>query len=287
MASVDVSGVVTGVKVGNTTITATAVSGVKATCEITVEPTPADGVSLNLSEVKLKAAQTVSLTATVLPETTTDKDVSWSSSDENVAAVDANGVVTAVAVGEATITAATKNGKSAACIVTVEPTPAESVTIDTPEKTTLLAGEAIQLKVSILPETTTDCSITFSSSDGNVATVDENGVVTAVGVGTVEITVTAASGVQSTITFIVDPTPAGSIILDKDELTLKATDTAQLTATILPSTTTDKTVTWSSSDGNVAGVDNNGKVTAVAVGNAMIIATAASGKTASCAGDGR
>ena len=278
VATVDANGKVTAIAVGNATITATCGS-VSATCAVTVSATSAASITLNKTAIVLKATQTETLTATVLPATTTVKVIEWSTSDAKVATIDANGKVTAVAVGTATITA-TCGSVSATCAVTVEATPAESVEINV-STSTLRAGESTKLVVTVKPSTTTNPSVTFTSSDNSVATVDAEGNVTAVGVGEAIITVTCGD-VSSTITIKVVATIADSITLDKTAITLKATETETLSATVLPESTTDKTVTWSTSDAKVATVDANGKVTAVAVGTTTITATCGS-VSATCA----
>ena len=99
----DAEGNVTAVGVGETVITVTC-GNVSSTITIKVEPTPAATINLDKTEVNLKATQNITLTATVAPETTTDKTIVWKSADETIATV-ANGVVTAVSVGKTTITA--------------------------------------------------------------------------------------------------------------------------------------------------------------------------------------
>ncbi|MDO4335639.1 MAG: Ig-like domain-containing protein [Bacteroidales bacterium] len=280
VATVDANGKVTAIAVGNATITATA-GGESATCNVTVEATEAESISLNYSVYSLKVSESVDLVATVQPETTTDKTVTWTTSDASVATVDANGKVTGIKVGSATITATAKSGVSASCTINVVKTDAGTITLDKTEAT-LKATETVQLTATILPETTTDKTVNWSSSNPAIATVDNNGKVTAIAVGTANITATAASRITASCKITVVETPAATITLNKTEASLKATETVQLTATIRPETTTDKSVTWKSSDESIATVDASGKVTAVAVGTADITATAASGIYASC-----
>ena len=292
VASVDEGGNVTALSLGSTIITITAKSNadVKATLYVTVVATPAGAISLNKTEASLKATETVDLVATILPETTTDKSVTWTSSDEAIATVDADGKVTAVAVGKATITATATSGITATCVITVAETPAGGITIDkealgiTGDNLEMRVGDVKAIKVDVTPETTTDKSVVFESSDPAVASVDEGGNVTALSLGSTIITITAKSNadVKATLYVTVVATPAGAISLNKTEASLKATETVDLVATILPETTTDKSVTWRSSDEAIATVDADGKVTAVAVGKATITATAASGISATC-----
>ena len=247
----------------------------------------ATSISLDKNEVSLKPTQTVVLTETIQPYDTSNKKVTWSSSDDNIAKVDTNGLVIAIAVGEAIITATTTDGSnlSATCKVTVVPTLAEIITLDKTE-ISFEATETATLVATVLPELTTNKSVTWKSSNEAIATVDANGKVTAVAVGEATITATTTDGsnLSATCKVTVIPTLATSIELDKTEISLEATETATLVATVLPELTTNKSVTWTSSNEAVATVDANGVVTAIAVGEATItaIATDGSGATATC-----
>ena len=122
VATVSADGTVTAKSAGTAIITATSENGMTASCTITVEKKfiPITEVYLDKSSATLTEGETTALTATVLPENTTDsKNVSWSSSNSEVAIVDANGTVTAKSAGTAVITAITENGKTASCTVTV------------------------------------------------------------------------------------------------------------------------------------------------------------------------
>ena len=122
VATVDVNGTVTAKRAGTAVITATSTNGKSAGCTVKVEKKqiPVTEVRLSESTVGIVEGSTYKLTATVLPENTTDsKNVSWSSSNSEVAIVDANGTVTAKSAGTAVITAITENGKTASCTVTV------------------------------------------------------------------------------------------------------------------------------------------------------------------------
>ena len=173
------NGLVTAVGQGTATITVS--RGDKtASCEVVVSA-PLESISIQPT-LELLKKQTAALTITYNPENTTDdKTAVWSSSDDKIATVDQNGVVTAVAPGKATITA--KVGKhEAACTVTVKEQPLNSIALNKQEMT-LDKGKTESLTVTYNPEDTTDDkTVVWSTSDSNVATV-KNGVVTAVGVG--------------------------------------------------------------------------------------------------------
>ena len=214
----------------------------------------------------------------------TNKSVEWTSSNESVAAVDANGVVTAVTVGEATITASTIDGSnlSATCKVTVIPTMATSITLNNAEYEMVEKAE-FQLIATILPELTTNKGIVWSSSDVCVASVDENGLVKAYSVGEAVITATTVDGsnLSASCKVTVVSSLAQSISLDKTEVSLEVTETATLVASVLPETTANKGVEWSSSNEAVAVVDKNGVVTAISLGEATITAKTADGSNLS------
>ncbi len=175
--------------------------------------------------------------------------------------------MTAVGGGKAVITAKAGD-KSATCEVTVT-VPVTGVTLDKTELS-LVKGESAELTAVVEPEDATDKTVTWESSDEKVATVDENGKVTAVGGGKAVITVKA--GDKSATCEVTVTVPVTSVTLDKNELSLEKGESAVLTASVDPDDATDKTVTWESSDEKVATVDENGKVTAVAAGTADITA---------------
>ena len=166
-----------------------------ASCEKPLQDTiKVEGVSLNVTSVELTEGDQTTLTATVNPSNATNKNVTWTSSDNNVATV-ANGKVTAVKAGTATITVKTEDGnKTATCTVTVKAKtyPVESVTLD---KTSveLTEGEETTLTATVNPSNATNKNVTWTSSDSNVATV-ANGKVTAVKAGTATITVKTEDG---------------------------------------------------------------------------------------------
>ena len=277
IATVDNEGNVTAISVGEATVMATC-GDKTATCKVTVNPILAESITLDKSELTLTIGASEKLTATVLPEDVTDKTVTWSTSDAAIATVDNEGNVTAISVGEATITA-TCGDKSATCKVTVNPILADSITLDKTELT-LTIGASEKLTATVLPEDVTDKTVTWSTSDAAIATVDNEGNVTAILVGEATITATCDDN-SATCKVTVNPILAESITLDKSELTLAIGASEKLTATVLPEDVTDKTVTWSTSDAAIATVDNEGNVTAILVGEATITATCGD-KTATC-----
>ncbi len=244
------------------------------------------GVSLNETSTEIALESTITLTATIEPSNATNKKVTWSSSDDNIATV-SNGVVTAVALGTATITVTTADGgKTATCQVMVTPKPIEvtgvSLNLTTRE---LKIGDTFKLIPTITPNNATNKNVTWSSSDDNIATVNTKGVVTAVAVGDATITVTTEDGKKTTTCAVtVKPINVISISLSPTTKELNIGDKFILATTIEPHNATNKNVTWSSSNDNIVTVNTNGELTAVAKGDATItVTTADGGKTATCA----
>ena len=231
----------------------------------------ATSISLSETDATMYTDNTLQLTATVLPSTTTNPAVTWSSSNTSVATVSSNGLVTAKSVGNAVITAKTADGSnlSASCNVAVKQL-ATSVSLNTTSET-LYMGNSLQLTATVLPNTTTDKSVSWSSNNTAVATVSSDGLVTPKSTGTATITVRTEDGSNLTAQCVVTVKQlATSISLNKTSATLYMGNTLQLTATVLPNTTTDKSVSWSSSNTDVAIVSSDGLVTPVSTGTATI-----------------
>ena len=164
-------------------------------------------VLLNKDAETLTEGDTITLSAEVLPyDTTYSKNVSWSSSNEAVATVSADGTVTAKSAGTAVITATTENGKTASCTITVEKKliPITEVYLDK-SSATLTEGDTATLTATVLPENTTySKDVSWSSNNSEVAAVDANGTVTAKSVGTTIITATSENGKSASCTITVN-----------------------------------------------------------------------------------
>lgn len=219
--TVDGNGLVTAVGDGNATITAT-VDGVSATTDTITVTTPVvkvSSVSLSASNLKLAVGgEPSTLTATVEPNNATNKNVSWSSSDPEVATV-ADGVVTPVKAGAATITVTTEDGEySATCKVTVIQ-PATGITLDK-QKVTLVGAATEQLKATVVPAEA-DQTVVWKSSNESVATVDQTGKVTSVSKGAATITASTEDGTYSQDCAVTVSNPATNLTVDQTALNLK------------------------------------------------------------------
>lgn len=235
-----------------------------------------------------------------IAEAASKLNLTWTSSDEEVATVDETGLVTAVGAGEAdiTVSVADANISSTTHIkVVILPTG-----VEVPETLSLeLNGEATKaLGAKMTPEDATDVKLAYVSSDESVATVDESGNVTAVGVGECTITTTIVAdttataedaGVDSEMLVVPENAKAEtkvtvgkaieSITLDSNEGVLTVGNTHTIKATVFPEDATDKAVTWESSDESIATVDAEGNVTAKGTGNVTIMAVNSDGDVSS------
>ena len=286
VATVSGQGLVQSVGVGQAVITVTSVQGGKsASCLVTVEPINVANVALSDTNATLIVNEMKQLTATVSPPGATDKRCLWSSSDTDVADVTGSGLVIAKKVGAATITAETMDGqKIAACIVTVKPIPVSEIKVSLPN-TTFFVGETVQLGADVLPENAADKRYTWSSGDEKVAVVSSDGLVRGVNVGTVTITATAVDGgIKASCTVTVLPILMKSVALTPASAEIDAKQMLEIKAAILPANTTDKTLAWSSSDPSIVTVSQQGVVTGVRPGAAVITAAAkdGSGRSATC-----
>ncbi len=260
--------------------------------EVIISSVPATGISLNQYSLLFNAAnQSATLTAIVTPSNATNKKVTWSSSNTDVATVSDEGVVTSKANGTTVITAKTTDGTdlTATCDVTVAiPVLATGIALN---QTTLSFNDVNQtatLIATVTPSNATNKNVTWSSSNTDVATVSDSGVVTSKANGTAVITAKTTDGTNLTATCEVTvaiPVLATGISLNQNTLSFNAANqTATLIATVTPSNATNKKVTWSSSNTDVAIVSDEGVVTSKANGTTVITAKTTDGTdlTATC-----
>lgn len=288
---VDAEGRITAKAAGTAVITTRAAISSKVsksfTTKVTVAGKQVEKVTLNKTTLNMKENTTSRLRATVTPADAVDRGITWTSSNEETAVV-SGGLVTAKAEGEAVITAKTKNGTEASCKVTVgdentpQPVQVESVTLNK-TSLTLAEGESETLTAEVLPKEA-DQKVSWKSDRTDIASVDENGRVTAVKEGTAKITA-AAGDKTASCTVTVKPKseqgiPVEKVTLNKSRLVLTVGSSETLRASVLPEEASQN-VSWVSKAPGIASVNANGKVTAVKKGTAVITASAG-GKTASC-----
>ncbi len=305
IATVDRNGLLRTKAVGKTTITATShdpdASYPEATIEVTVEKNPGvdppklvQSVSIREGNQELQVNERKQLTAVIVPNNATNRNVTWSSNRLQVATVSSTGLLKAVGAGEATITVTTEEGRKTAEITVkvkapVPPPPAPPVVSVTEVKLdkaslSLTAGQKGKLKATVLPAAAPNREVTWSSTNEAVASVDDDGEVHAYKAGEAVITVTTKDGgktARATVKVTGASVSVSSISLDKSQLSLTAGQKGKLKATVLPLDATNREVTWSSNNEAVASVDDDGEVHAYKSGEAVItVTTKDGGKTA-------
>lgn len=261
IATIDKNGTITGKRLGKCTIVCKATDGSKAKAKCTVQVVrQAKGLTLDKTTIRILEGKTTRIRARITPSNAGVKTVNWSSTDENIATVDTNGNVYAVAEGVCKICATTKDDsdKKAYCYVYVlAPVPASSVVVSQKELF-LPVGDTEQLSVSLLPSGCTD-SITYSSDNKLVATVDRNGKIRGLMPGQAVITITSTSGKTATCTVTV-------LGLNRSTLNLNIYETYNLR---IEGMTTG--MIWESEDPSVAVVSSSGTVTSRKAGTTRIV----------------
>ena len=262
-------------------IAALAEEGEKVTLELNAARLPvyaADDPYLNgltsagdgLPVIVLAVKKSLSLQVNVLPKTTRNKKVDLAVDNEEVVRAKGNAVA-GLAPGETVLTITSQEDPSVSIqyrIVVIQPI--TRLTLTAPAKNVAVGG-TIQLTPVYLPENATRQQVTWASANEQFATVDANGVVTGLKRGNVRITATATDGsnIRANINLQVTQS-AEEITLDNSELTVDVGRNGVLKATVLPKDTNNRKVVWSSSDESVAKVNNQGRVTGVALGDCEI-----------------
>lgn len=305
VARVDNYGSVLALKDGVTTITVKTKDGdFTDTCEVTVgnggapQTVKVTYVDITNNSLFLNAGETTQLNVVVKPENATNKKVEYSTTNANVATVDANGLVKAVGEGRAYIYAKSADGPSDSVYVyvrkSVTPQPPKEVKVTNVSVDrrylTLEEGENYTLTATVSPADATNKTVNYSSSDSRVATVDANGNIKAVKAGSAYIYAKSVDGPYAysyvTVKAKAAPQPPAdvkvtNITFDTRYLRIEAGEKRELRFTVYPYNATDKTLTWTSSNENVATVEN-GVITAIGRGSAYITATSSNGVQTSC-----
>ena len=289
IVTVDSNGLVIGVSPGSTVITVSNEDGtVSDTCNVKVSSPwmPVTSVELNKNSMTLTKDSSETLVATVLPSNATNKEVSWSSTNSNIATVDNNGLVIAKAIGTTTITVTSQADptKKATCTVNV----VESLELEA--SIAAITSSTVSVKINAIANTGNITNIkvqrrkngdaTTTTSTINVNNTTYNSTYNISGLtsnSTYQVTVIATCSDGSTKQVVLSATTTEikvtSVSLNKNSITLVKGESEKLIATVLPSNATNKAVSWSSSNSSIAAVDSSGVVTAVDVGSSTITVT--------------
>ena len=280
-ATITDAGVVTGRYVGTVPVAAS-VEGKTATAQIIVIPLPVVAVRVSPASRDLTVGETAKLTAEPLDArgaVLTGRSVAWTTSRPTVAAVHADGVISALGVGSAVITA-TVEGRSGLAAVTVSPAPVASVVV-TPSSTSLVVGQALAFEAQTRNASGQPLSgraVSWSSNPSSVATVSSSGLVFAVSPGTATITATS-EGRSGTAQITVEAPTVQRVEVTPATATIGTSGSFRLTATVYDTrgnVIPGAAVTWRSDDTRIATVDGEGRVRGERQGNVTITATSGS-----------
>ncbi|MBP2690614.1 MAG: Ig-like domain-containing protein [Muribaculaceae bacterium] len=273
VATVSATGLVKAVGKGTAKIIVTTINGLTASCDLTVAPKYPEAVSVSPATLKLYAGESSTLSATISPADVELPTLTWSSSDASVASVGADGTVKALKTGNVTVTATSGNGKAASCALTVAPYYPESIRLNT-SYVSIFAGQETTLSATIVPGDVKDPTLTWSSSNEAVASVD-NGKVTALKSGDAVITVSSPGGASATCNISVRQPLPEELVLSPSDVVIETGDKFTLRVSAIPSAAV-LNVKWTSSDESIVAVSGSGRsvaVTAMAEGEATITAT--------------
>ena len=273
---VDSNGLVEAVGTGSCTILCKSLDGgYTAMCNIYVKQ-PVTSVVLNTTDITVRKGQVFWLNATCLPENADNKIVTWESRDEDVCTVENDGKVTATGAGTTSIIATNVDtGLTAYCVVTVTQ-PVTGLTLNS-DYQLLWVGAKYAIIPKVEPIDAENKNVTYMSSDTSVATVDENGIVTALKGGSCVIEVkTEECGLIAACTIEVKEY-VSSITLSEHFKFMNYGASGTLTAAVGTETATNKEVVWTSSNYDICSVDGKGNLLAGVPGTAVITATAADG----------
>ena len=289
IATVDDQGWITAKKAGTCIITVQSMSNPSASASVTVhvtDPYAPKPQSIELSNRFLyfdAPEDTIQVTASVVPESVADKKILWSSSDERIAVVDEDGNITSKGKGQCIITATSSADNSITAEISVEVLEDEEIaaeSIDLSRRIIHLeyVGQEYTVTANVLPENAVNKKLEWVSSNSRIATVDQNGKITAQSAGNCIITVISDydSNIRATVSVEVSENefiPIEKIVLSENEMEFDSIGgTKQLSAEIYPADSNETNIVWQSSDENVAVVDEYGKVTATGFGSCLITA---------------
>lgn len=237
---------------------------------------PVTEIKLSNTEITVRKGTEFYLDAVPTPDTADDKTIVWSTSDSNIATVSSDGKVVTVGIGQCIITATNPASKVAASCTVIVLEPLTGLTLNTYFQN-MVKGTRFVLVPNVEPATASNKNVTFWSSDSDIATVDEKGIITAVKGGVCEIVVTTEEGSFTQKCVIVVKEYVTSVTLAEKNKFLNYGDTYNLTATVGPETASDKKLMWSSSNESILTVNQFGVIKGVGYGTAVVTATAADG----------
>lgn len=276
VATVDENGVVTGVSRGSATIRATAAdgSGRTASYQVGIQQQPTS-IELNAGNGTVNMGSTMTIRATVLPNNTTDKSVTWSSSDESVATVNKNGRVSPVSPGTCTIYCRSEGFPEVAAAVEITVNQLVTRVSFMEKEVSVHVGSTVTVFWQVEPANASDPTVTFASRDERIATVDANGTIYGVKRGSTTITATAQDGSNKRASIKVNVLqPVEGVHMQNDTVTVGVNETVRARAELEPADASNTNMSWTSEDETIAtvrGTNNRPSVTGKRWGTTSII----------------
>lgn len=270
-----------GIKKGEVTVTVSDPDNKSVTTSCSVKVTQlVKSLKINKERLDLEVGKTEQLSVTILPTDADNKELTWVANGGHIS-VSETGLVTALSAGTSNVFVSTKDGSELIeqCVVEViEPVIENTVTFK--EKTiNLNVGDSKELEYTVTPP---DHVTEYTITSNNKSSIVVNGTTaTAVGAGTAVLTIVDKNNSKATDTCTINVTQlADSVTITPNTSNIEVDGTQQLTATVLPNDTKDKTVTWKSSSDAIASVSSTGLVTGKTAGDVTITSTTKNGKTA-------
>jgi len=239
---------------------------------IYAEPVPLTAIDIKPTNVVMEVGETIQLIATPIPANADDVDFVWESSNEEEVKVSDTGVITAIKSGEVQITVSSRDGLIKSTVKIVVATHVTGIMLSQENCQLNELGDSIQLEATVLPENATNKDVIWTSSNEAVCVV-ASGKVIATGFGAAVVKATTLDGNYSALCFVRVYQHVETVWLNKPSISLKVGEKEQLIATVIPDNVANRTIVWSSSDNEIATVDDKGNVTAVKVGETWIFAT--------------
>ena len=273
VAQISQTGVVTGVALGSTTITAIAAADTtrRATATVTVVAVARE-VEVLPGSSSINVGATRQFTATVIGTSGTSQAVTWRTANPAVASVSTGGVVTGVAQGTTTVTAVSVADTTLRGTATVTIVPIVRTVTVQPSAAAINIGEARQLTQTVTADAGASTAVTWRSANPAVASVSQNGVVSGVSAGSVPITVLSVADTTRQATSLITVRAAPEVAVSPSTLTLEPGTSGALSVSVQADAGVSTAVTWRTSNAAVATVSSTGQVAAVADGSTTITA---------------
>lgn len=266
------NGQITALKIGEAVITAKIKNtDIKATCKVKVSAIVLSGIKFKEENIELSIGDSKNTEITFEPENADNKKITYTSAAPEIATVDENGIIKAIAKGETTITATTEDGKlKALCQVKVNDIYLTGIEFEV-NYAYLRVGESASTKLIFYPENATNKKVTYKSLNPGIATVNEKGVIKGIAKGETTIIATSEEGGKTTpCSVYVEDIPLGSVRFINPMGIMEPGGKQQTKVELLPANASNKNIRYVSSNPSVATVDNNGLITAITKGSSNI-----------------